>query len=259
MSVRRRASSVPNVVNSGMRISIVFPYNTWGGAFRSTYELANRMAAAGESVHVYIPFFPYLEGEQVTSRAGMALLIRGLARSLVRWNRLPWFDLQVPLRVVPLISDRYLPDADVVMANHWPTTASVAALSPRKGRKFLFVRDTDPWSPRYDREIASFRLPLIKIALAPWIRDFLTTEVGTEVAGVVSNGTNLEDFAGAERQENGVPTVAMIYGSSHKCVHDSAPAGRPRRGKRVRMRSCQLTSGEVVCRSVDGRLRGPRF
>ena len=48
-------------------------------------------------------------------------------------------------------------------------------------------------------------------------------------------------------------------GSSHKCVHDSAPAGRPRRGKRVRMRSCQLTSGEVVCRSVDGRLRGPHF
>ena len=30
-------------------------------------------------------------------------------------------------------------------------------------------------------------------------------------------------------------------------------------GKRVRMRSCQLTSGAVVCRSVDGRLRGPRF
>ena len=53
--------------------------------------------------------------------------------------------------------------------------------------------------------------------------------------------------------------ATKLYGSSHKCVHDSAPAGRPRRGKRVRMRSCQLTSGEVVCRSVDGRLRGPRF
>ena len=35
-------------------------------------------------------------------------------------------------------------------------------------------------------------------------------------------------------------------GSSHKCVHDSAPAGRPRRGKRLRICSCQLTSGEVV-------------
>ena len=36
------------------------------------------------------------------------------------------------------------------------------------------------------------------------------------------------------------------FGSSHKCVHDSAPAGRPRRGKRLRICSCQLTSGEVV-------------
>ena len=57
----------------------------------------------------------------------------------------------------------------------------------------------------------------------------------------------------------GTKTLINTKGSSHKCVHDSAPAGRPRRGKRVRMRSCQLTSGEVVCRSVDGRLRGPRF
>ena len=63
------------------------------------------------------------------------------------------------------------------------------------------------------------------------------------------------------RQENRVLQTEreILKGSSHKCVHDSAPAGRPRRGKRVRMRSCQLTSGEVVCRSVDGRLRGPRF
>ena len=57
----------------------------------------------------------------------------------------------------------------------------------------------------------------------------------------------------------GLEPLQFPTGSSHKCVHDSAPAGRPRRGKRVRMRSCQLTSGEVVCRSVDGRLRGPRF
>ena len=61
------------------------------------------------------------------------------------------------------------------------------------------------------------------------------------------------------RQDTKIPGFVNKYGSSHKCVHDSAPAGRPRRGKRVRMRSCQLTSGEVVCRSVDGRLRGPRF
>ena len=38
-----------------MKISIVFPYNTWGGAFRSTYELSNRMISKGHEVKVYIP------------------------------------------------------------------------------------------------------------------------------------------------------------------------------------------------------------
>ena len=76
---------------------------------------------------------------------------------------------------------------------------------------------------------------------------------------VIQGESGLMHVTGAP---DGPPTrvgVAITDGSSHKCVHDSAPAGRPRRGKRVRMRSCQLTSGEVVCRSVDGRLRGPRF
>ena len=45
--------------------------------------------------------------------------------------------------------------------------------------------------------------------------------------------------------------ILIPQGSSHKCVHDSAPGGRPRRGK------SQLTSCEVGCRSVEGRLRGP--
>ena len=69
----------------------------------------------------------------------------------------------------------------------------------------------------------------------------------------------LRAWKGADSSFPFIDSHDKNYGSSHKCVHDSAPAGRPRRGKRVRMRSCQLTSGEVVCRSVDGRLRGPRF
>ena len=86
-----------------------------------------------------------------------------------------------------------------------------------------------------------------------------------ERAAKLTEFTQESPLEGAPASEDTEVYIAYdddnIYfgGSSHKCVHDSAPAGRPRRGKRVRMRSCQLTSGEVVCRSVDGRLRGPRF
>ena len=87
-----------------------------------------------------------------------------------------------------------------------------------------------------------------------------TAEVRGAHLTLIANGT-VAVVSAADFPPGKYPTdiVGRLIGSSHKCVHDSAPAGRPRRGKRVRMRSCQLTSGEVVCRSVDGRLRGPRF
>jgi hypothetical protein len=72
-----------------MNINIVFPYNTWSGAHRSTYELANRMAARGHSVEIYFPFFPYRNGASPFSVEGMSALGRGLVRSSVRRSRVP--------------------------------------------------------------------------------------------------------------------------------------------------------------------------
>jgi len=130
-----------------MKINIILPSNSWAGSFRSTYEHANHMAAWGESVEIYVPFFPYLDGASPLSRVGVGLLTWGLIRSLLRWNRVPWFNLKVPLKMVPFISDRFIRDADVVMANDWPTAYSVARLSASKGRKFHFIRDRECADP----------------------------------------------------------------------------------------------------------------
>ena len=189
-----------------MKINIVFPYNLWSGAFRSTYELANRTAILGHDVKIYIPFFPYLTGASSYLDV-FQLLFRGLARSIIRWNRVHWFDLKVPIKVVPLISNQFIRDADVIIANHWPTAFSVAKLSSTKGRKFNFIRDTK-YLPL---ELESFRLPLNRIVVSSWLEDFLSKEVGVNVAGVVPNGTNMEDFEVKDRIYNNPPTVCMMY------------------------------------------------
>ena len=189
-----------------MRINIVFPYNTWSGAFRSTYELANRMAARGEDVAIYFPFFPYLTGAS-SYWDRLQLLFRGLLRSITRWNRVSWFDVRVPMRVIPVISDHFIRDADVIIGNHWPTAFSVAKLSSKKGRKFNFIRDTK-YLPL---EIESFRLPLASIVVSSWLEDFLSSEVGVNVAGVVPNGTNMKDFEVTDKIYNNPPTVCMMY------------------------------------------------
>lgn len=193
-----------------MKITIVLPYNTWSGAFRSTYELANQMVSRGHDVEVCIPFLPYLEGHSILSVRGLAIVARGLVRSVVRGNRVPWFDLKAPVRLVPRVNDRFMRDADVVMANHWPTTFDVARLSPSKGRKFNFIRDTDPWSPHHQWEQRSFRLPMRRLVVAPWLKDFLEDKMQLEAA-VVPNGTNTRLFTVEHRLPNPVPIVGMLY------------------------------------------------
>lgn len=193
-----------------MKINIILPYNTWGGAFRSTYELANHLVSRNNDVQLMIPFVPYLEGHSVSELKGVQTLARGLVRSVVRWNRVPWFDLKAPMRVIPACTDAFVRDADVVMANHWPTAFSVAKLSPRKGRKFYFIRDADRWL-RHQREIQSFRLPLKKIVVAPWLKEYLENVIGVDVAGVVGNGTNVDLFDVPQKTYNAAPVICMCY------------------------------------------------
>ena len=208
-----------------MRINIVFPYNTWSGAHRSTYELANRMAARGHSVHVYFPIFPFLDGLGLLSRKGIGRLTRGLGRSLLRWNRIPWFDVQVPVKMVPRIADRFIRDADVVMANHWQTQEPVWRLSRSKGRKFNFVRDSEIDSVS-GRVMDAYRLDLAKIVTLPWIKDYLEREAGVEVRGVVPNGINMDQFGVGEKVHNNPPVVTMVYnpGDPRKGVDDGLRA-----------------------------------
>jgi len=197
-----------------MKINIVFPYNTWGGAFRSTYELTNRMIDRGEDVEIYVPFFPYLEGETLFSWNGITLFLRGLIRSIVRRNNVPWFDLNTKLNLVPFIKDNYIRDADAIIANHWPTAFSVYELSESKGKKFYFIRDTEPWSSAYKTELQAFRLPLMKIVTLTWIKDFLKKEVDEDVVGIVPNGINSKDFEVKNKEYRNPPTISMIY-STH--------------------------------------------
>ena len=197
-----------------MKINIVFPYNTWGGAFRSTYELANRMKESGEDVEIYFPFFPYLEDESLFSWQGIKLILRGIIRSIIRRNRIPWFDVDVKIRLVPLIKNRYIRDADAIIANHWPTAFSVHQLSKSKGSKFYCIRDTEPWSKAYNKELEAFSLPLKKIVTLTWIKEFLEKEVNQIVVGIVPNGINPRDFEVKNKKYNNPPTISMIY-STH--------------------------------------------
>jgi len=194
-----------------MKINIIFPYNNIGGAFRSTYELSNNLILNGHDVIIYVPFFPYLEGHSLFSYEGFKIFYRGIGRSILRRNNVKWFELRATFKIVPLISDFFIRDADVVVANHWPTVSDVLRLGSSKGIKFNFIRDTNPWMYKPELETEAFKMELLRIVVSPWIEDYLTGELGLEVEGIVQNGTNFKDFNYPRKGYKNPPTIGMVY------------------------------------------------
>ena len=95
-------------------------------------------------------------------------------------------DPAVELLYVPVLADRYLPDADAVVATAWQTADGVAGLSDRKGRGCYLIQHHETWSGRAERVDETWRLPLRKIFIAPWLerarsRWGSTTSTGSRV------------------------------------------------------------------------------
>ncbi len=194
-----------------MKINIVFPYNTWGGAFRSTYELSNRMIKKGHDIVIYFPLLPLLEGKSLFSISGFKLFVRGFFRSLVRRNKIPWFNLNAKVKMVISFHDWFIRDADIIIANHWPTASKVYQLSEKKGEKFYCIRDVEPWSDEYEKQIQAFKLPMKRFVTTNWLKNYLEKNIGVEVHGIVTNGTNIKDFEVKNKKYNSTPVLTMLY------------------------------------------------
>jgi glycosyltransferase involved in cell wall biosynthesis len=174
---------------------------------------------------------------------------RDVARSLVRDYRLPVEPVLGPShldgigvehRVIDRyrpITDRDLPDADVVIATWWRTAPWVAALSPAKGLKCHLVQHYEDWglgeSSVADVD-AAYRLPLHKICVSQWLADIMRTKFHCDDVAYVSNGVDLDQFQTPPRQKHPVPAVGMLY------------SPQPFKGCRWTMQAVESARREIV-------------
>ena len=198
-----------------IRINIIFPYNSVGGAFRSTYEIANRLKKLDYDVIVYFPFFPIMDEYKKISFSSIKYFLRGILRSLIRRNKIFWFDCNFDIKLIPFIDRKFIKDADFVIANHWLTAKPTYFLPRSKGKKFYFIRDIEQWAPYYEKEKEVFKLDMKRLVVADWIKVFLKNEFNLETEEVITNGFNFSNFSVSDKNFNKkLITISMIY-SNH--------------------------------------------
>lgn len=200
-----RVSVVPS------RITIILPgYSKYPiGGYKVVYSYANFLADQGHRVTLLHALL--IQGSQRLDRdfrRPISSLLSGL-RPLKKPN---WFKLDSRIRFVtlPYLTPRLVPRSDVIVATEVQTANLVAEVARRQSIPgSYFIQHYEDWSAPKAFIDATWKLPLKKIVIAPWLRDHMVS-LG-ESCDLIPNGIDSEEFPpGPGTVERTVDVCAMI-------------------------------------------------
>lgn len=178
-----------------MKITFVLPFDGRRpvGGVKVVYEYANHLVQRGHEVTLIHPAGLYL-GVGINDR-----WYRNVAKYVLfalTQNYLPknWFSLDPRVRVrwVPSLSERFVPEADVVVATAWETAEWVTRYQQHRGRKHYLIQHVEDWCGDRDRVLNTWKLPLKKIVISRWLGE-IAQSLG-ETYCYIPNGLDFQRF-----------------------------------------------------------------
>lgn len=194
-----------------MKITFLLPGRELSGGARAVLELANRLQKNGHEVSVIYPLIPLRSGTQAYQ---IKKLVRGatiLAANLRKSKTIAWFDLKARFSKVPMLLERFIPDADIVVATWWATAYYVNKYGPRKGTKFYFIQSYEIWGGPEAKVNYTYKMKLHKIVISTWLRNIMENRFNEKVAALVPDGVDLETFYLEKDRGYGKKRVLMCY------------------------------------------------
>lgn len=198
-----------------LRISFICPPDTPSGGSRVVAIYAKLLAQRGHRVSAV---FTKRASPTIRQRAS-ALAKRGIWLGAILAPTNSYFG--PPVDVIYLnhsgpMTDRDVPDGDVVIATWWETAEWVYSLSKRKGAKLHFMQDYETWGTSDATRLdAATALPIPKIVIAHWVRDLLLERWGQEPIALIANSVETDKFFAPPRSKRPTPTVGFTYSPMH--------------------------------------------
>ncbi len=195
-----------------MKITFVLPClgNIPIGGLKVVYEYANYLSERGHTLNVIHPItmdltYSFYRKAQVYKW----FLLRKLDRTYRPDN---WFNIHsnVNIVLVPYLSEKYIPNADFIIATAWDTAEPTAKFSNKKGKKYYFIQNFEIWAAKKEQVLRTFRLPMKKIVISDWLKRLVNSQ--KEDAYYIPNGFNFNAFGIDIQPENrDNETLMMLY------------------------------------------------
>lgn len=185
------------------------------GGFKVVYEYANLLASRGHHVSILHPNLHRVDQPLWSheTRRTVRLVQRYVKTRLNRGHRPDsWFKMHPDVKMLwtPSLSERYVPDGDVIFATAWETAEWVERYGQRKGRKFYLIQHLETWYGEDERAMATWKMPLSKVVIAKWL-ERIATGLG-EKSLFIPNGLDFSHFKVLTAPESRNPNqVLMLY------------------------------------------------
>lgn len=193
-----------------IKINFILPFKPRrpAGGFRVMYEYANRLSRKGYKVHLTFP----VKTEYMRYR--LPYFVRLMLTRIEGFKRDKWFDFEpgITMSYVPRIKDRYVTDADVVIATWWSTVLEMGKLSPCKGKKINLIQGFENWEGHEDLLYESYRIKdTVNIVVASYLRDIVRKHSRNRTE-LIENGVDSSNYFIQNEIEKRKPfTLAMAY------------------------------------------------
>ncbi|MGB6689725.1 MAG: glycosyltransferase family 4 protein [Terracidiphilus sp.] len=196
------------------KLRITFLFSRTGewpsGGHRIIYEYANHLSRRGHALTLVGP------GRLAINPTGLDYIKNAVryAQKKLTGNYTPkkWLKMAPDVRVtcVPSLSERFIPDGDVVIATAWQTAEWVSQYPRSKGRGFYFIQHLETWNGPEERVYATWKTPLHKIVPSKWLAE-VARSLG-ESAIYIPYGLDIDAFQiVTPRQERMPAQLMMLY------------------------------------------------
>ena len=190
-----------------MKINFIIPFKRMSGGIRVVYIYSNYLVSKGHDVCCYLPIVSYKGKNQ-----NLAFRIKASLSNAIKKET--WFDCQFPVKIVPLIKEKYIRDADVTIATSWQTSYDVAKLSTSKGRKFYFVQDYEVFNGEKKLVENSYKIGIPMITISKELAKRLLCFSNN--VSVVNNGLFEDEYINGNKANNRKFTITFMF---HEAPH----------------------------------------
>jgi len=185
-----------------MKITFILPNIEVSGGVKAVFEFANHLQNRGHNVYVIYPLLPMSSGTKWYNIRNLLSRYRGAIVRLKQAPCIKWFNLKANLIRVPTLEEKYVPDADIIVATWWATAYYVSGYGKSKGEKFYLAQHYEIWGGPEEKVNNSYKLGLRIIVNSTWLKNILQNKLGVEVEALILHSPDLDQFYWEDKKKN---------------------------------------------------------